>query len=115
MLNQQEKLIRDNEILKAPRAGTVMGAPKKEDMNRTWDKSDGQPFCTIGDTRKLRLLVGIGAADYREIRQNLDRVKAENPDDAYLEVTRSSPRTTRSTPAESHGCRIPTTRTFPSH
>ena len=87
LLTQQEKLVNDIMILKAPRSGTVMGLPKKEDLLRTWDRNDGRPFCTIGDITKMRMLVPVSAADYREIRQNLDRAKSENPDDAHLEVT----------------------------
>jgi putative peptide zinc metalloprotease protein len=87
LLNNQVKMIESTEILKAPRAGTVMGAPKKEDINRTWDKNEGQPFCSIGDTKKLRLLVGVNATDYMELRQNLERVKKDTPESPFLEVT----------------------------
>jgi putative peptide zinc metalloprotease protein len=86
-LHWLEAKISESEILKAPRAGTIMGAPKKEDINRPWDKQEGHAFCKIGDPKTLRLLVGVTAADYREVRQNLDRVKAERPDAPYLEVT----------------------------
>jgi putative peptide zinc metalloprotease protein len=87
LLEKQEKLIADGEVLRAPRAGVVMSAPRKEDVFRTWEKGDGQPFCTIGEPDKLRVLVPVGSTDYWEIRQNLDRVKGERPDDAYLEVS----------------------------
>jgi len=87
LLQQLERKTSESEILKAPRPGTIMGAPKKEDINRPWDKQEGQPFCKVGDPKTLRILVGVTAADYREIRQNLDRVKAEHPDAPYLEVS----------------------------
>ena len=64
-----------------------MGSPKKEDINRTWDKSEGQPFCSIGDPKRLRLLIPVNATDYREIRQNLEGVKKSTPDAPYLQVT----------------------------
>jgi putative peptide zinc metalloprotease protein len=87
MINQQARLIANTEVLKAPRGGTVMGVPKKEDINRTWDRADGQPFCSIGDTRRLRLLVPVNATDYREMRQNLDRARAEHGENGHLEVS----------------------------
>jgi len=84
--DNQERQIINGEVLRAPRAGMVMSAPRKDDLLRTWEKGDTQPFCTIGDLDKLRLLVPVGSTDYWEIRQNMDRVRAENPD-AYLEVS----------------------------
>jgi putative peptide zinc metalloprotease protein len=87
LLEKQVDLIKRIEVLKAPRDGVVMGSPKKEDIYRTWEKADPQPFCTIGDTRKLRVLIPVGATDYREMKQNLDRITAERPNDAYLEVS----------------------------
>jgi putative peptide zinc metalloprotease protein len=86
-LRTQEQLIARSEVLKAPRGGTVLNTPRKDDLLRLWDKAEGQPFCMIGDKLKLRLLVPVDATNYREIRQNLDRVRAERPDDAYLEVS----------------------------
>src|SRR5262245_60231524 len=87
LLKNQEELIRRIEVLRAPRDGVVMGSPKKEDIYRTWEKSDPQPFCTVGDPRKLRVLIPVGATDCREMRQNLERISAERPNDAYLEVS----------------------------
>jgi len=87
MLEKQEELIKRIEVLKAPRDGVVMASPKKEEIFKTWEKTDPQPFCTIGDPRKLRVLIPAGATDYREMRQNLERITAERPNDAYLEVS----------------------------
>jgi putative peptide zinc metalloprotease protein len=88
--NAQLKVKQDQialtQVVKAPRAGMVMGAPKPDDLLRMWDKADGMPVCTIGDPTKLRILVPVGAVDYREMRINLERKQAETPDDAYLEV-----------------------------
>jgi putative peptide zinc metalloprotease protein len=86
-LDRQEKQIKDSEILRAQRPGVVMGTPKKEELNRMWDKQEGHALCTIGDPKRLRLVVAVNAADYREIRQNLERKKAESPDAAFLEVS----------------------------
>src|SRR5205085_7711865 len=87
MLAHQEDKIRELETLRSPRTGVVMGTPKKEEINRPWDKQEGHPVCIVGDTKKLRLVVAVNAADYREIRQNLERVKVEHPDAPYLDVS----------------------------
>jgi putative peptide zinc metalloprotease protein len=87
LLEQKEQQIRDTEVLKAPRSGIVMSAPKKEELFKMWERAEGQPFCSIGDLTKLRILIPVGATDYREIRQNLARIRAEQPNDAYLEVS----------------------------
>src|SRR5262245_34252487 len=86
-LEVQEELIKKTEILKAPRNGTVMGSPKKEEIIRTWEKAEPQPFCMVGDRRVMRVLIPVGATDCREMRTNLDRMQAERPNDAYLPAT----------------------------
>jgi putative peptide zinc metalloprotease protein len=86
-LRVKQQQIAEAEVLKAPRAGTVMGSPKPDDLLRMWDKADGQPVCTVGDMDKLRIIVGVGAIDYREMRINLDRARVENPADPHLEVS----------------------------
>jgi putative peptide zinc metalloprotease protein len=86
-LEVRRRLIETTAVLKAPRHGTVLGAPKPDDLLRTWDKNDGQPFCQIGDTTKLRVLIPVGAVEFREMRINLDRQMIENPTDPHLEVS----------------------------
>jgi putative peptide zinc metalloprotease protein len=87
LLRVRQRQIADSEVLRAPRAGSVMGAPKPDDLLRTWDKNEGREVCIIGDTDKLRVLVAVGAVDYRELRLNLQRARAENPADPHLEVS----------------------------
>ena len=87
LLRVKQYQIAETEVLRAPRAGAVMGAPKPDDLLRTWDRNEGREVCTVGDTRKLRFLVGVGPTDYREIRINLERQRAENPADPHLEVS----------------------------
>ena len=64
-----------------------MGTPKPDDLLRTWDKTDGQPFCQIGDITKLRVQIPVGAVEFREMRVNLERQRQENPTDPHLDVT----------------------------
>src|SRR5262249_32696039 len=59
-------------VLKAPRDGTVMSPPHKEDIFKRWEKADAVPFCSIGDTKRLRILLPVTPPDYRLIRENLD-------------------------------------------
>jgi putative peptide zinc metalloprotease protein len=86
-LEVRRRLIAETSVVKAPRAGIVMGAPKPDDLLRTWDRADGQPICTVGDPNRLRLVILVGAIDYREMRVNLDRQRVENPTDPHLEVS----------------------------
>lgn len=86
LLAKQNELIANTAVLKAPRPGVIMNAPRKDDIFRTWEKGDGKPFCTIGDPKNLRVLIPVGATDYRELRENLDRVKRDRPDRPYLDV-----------------------------
>jgi putative peptide zinc metalloprotease protein len=85
-LASQDRLLAESGTVKAPRAGMVMNAPRKDDVHRTYEKGAGQPVCNIGDPKKLRVLVPVTATDYRELRVNMARVQAERPDDPYLPV-----------------------------
>ncbi|WP_020471037.1 site-2 protease family protein [Zavarzinella formosa] len=87
MLDKQEQLIAGNEILKASRSGVVMNIPKKEDIFKNWEKGKSPPFCTIGEPSQLRVLIPVNATDFRELRQNLERVQREHPEAPWLEVT----------------------------
>lgn len=87
MLEKQEQLIANFEILHAPRAGIVMNIPKKEDIFKNWEKGKSPPFCTIGEPGQLRVLVPVPATDFRELRENLERVQQTNPDEPWLDVT----------------------------
>jgi putative peptide zinc metalloprotease protein len=72
---QEEQLInRINALktLRAPRDGTVMSPPRKEELFKKWEKTDATPFCSIGDTKRLRILLPVTPPDYRLIRENLD-------------------------------------------
>jgi putative peptide zinc metalloprotease protein len=87
LLGALEQRKAEAEVLKAPRAGVVLGSPRKEDLFRMWDKADGHQFCTIGDPGKQRVLVPVDAGNLHEIRKNLDRVQAEQGEGAHLEVS----------------------------
>jgi putative peptide zinc metalloprotease protein len=83
-----EKLALDElKVLRAKRGGLIMGAPKKEEMFKEWDKAESPPFCRIGDPTKLRVIVPVTPPEYREIRESLERRSAENPSAAFLEAS----------------------------
>jgi putative peptide zinc metalloprotease protein len=60
-------------ILVAPRDGTVMGLPKIDEIGKKWDKDQTAPFCTVGDPKKLRILVPVTTADYDLVRVDYDK------------------------------------------
>jgi putative peptide zinc metalloprotease protein len=86
-LRVTQQRIAESEVIRAPRAGMVMGAPKPDDLHRMWDTAEGRELCTIADPQKKRILVPVGAVDYRELRVNLERARIENPSDPHLEVS----------------------------
>lgn len=87
LLAKQEQLIAQTQILKAPRAGTLMGVPKKDEIGKNWEKGEAPQFCTIGDPKRLRVLVPVSPTDYREIKQNLMQLQAEEGVGKGLEVS----------------------------
>jgi putative peptide zinc metalloprotease protein len=71
-------------VLRSPRAGIVMGLPKKEEIGKRWEPETERPFCSIGNPHKLRVLVPVSQSDYELIRLDLARLKKEGKN---LEVT----------------------------
>src|SRR5262249_60803308 len=57
--------------LRAPRAGSVMGLPEREQVGQLWDKSEQKPFCFVGDPTKLQVLLPVSPADYRQLQDDL--------------------------------------------
>jgi putative peptide zinc metalloprotease protein len=58
-------------VLRAPRSGIVMGAPRREEVGKSWDKDQTTPFCSIGDPTRLRALVPVRPHDYRLLKEDL--------------------------------------------
>jgi len=62
--------------LRAPREGYVMSPPKRDDVGRYMEKQEPiQPFCSIGDVQKVRVLVPVNTLDYQTLRDNLHKRK----------------------------------------
>jgi putative peptide zinc metalloprotease protein len=63
--------------LKAPRAGTVMGLPEVEKVNRYWEAEKQEPFCKIAKLNKIRIQVPVSTTDIDLIRADLKKLKQE--------------------------------------
>jgi putative peptide zinc metalloprotease protein len=59
--------------LKAPVDGVVIGLPQIDEIGKTWDKDQNPLFCSVGDPKRLRVLLPVPPADYDLIRDELRR------------------------------------------
>lgn len=67
---REYETMRDQLVLKAPRAGVVMGPPRIEDLGKQWDKDRTTPFCSIGDPRRLWVLLPVTTAEYNLLKED---------------------------------------------
>jgi putative peptide zinc metalloprotease protein len=58
-------------VLRAPRAGLVMGAPRIDQVGKLWEKEDTTAFCTIGDPARPEALMPVSPAEYRLLKEEL--------------------------------------------
>jgi putative peptide zinc metalloprotease protein len=63
--NNQAKILE----LKAPRDGIVMSPPKIDEIGKYFEK--GQPLCSIGDPRHLKVVVPLEPHEYRLLERDL--------------------------------------------
>jgi putative peptide zinc metalloprotease protein len=82
----EKRALDELKVLRAKRGGMILGAPKKEEMFKEWDKAESPPFCRIGDPTRLRVLVPVTPPEYREIRENLERRRQDDPQSAWLDA-----------------------------
>ncbi|MEI7685330.1 MAG: site-2 protease family protein [Planctomycetota bacterium] len=66
---------RSHLVLRAPRAGVVVGLPNIDEVGRAWERGQDAPFCSIGDRSKLRVLLPVHPADMKTMR---DEFKQHN-------------------------------------
>jgi putative peptide zinc metalloprotease protein len=70
LLQQRLQYVRE---LRAPRPGTVLTAPKPEDVGKLFDKgySEAHPVFAIGDPQRLVVRVPVTPPDYRLLQEEL--------------------------------------------
>jgi putative peptide zinc metalloprotease protein len=68
---QYEKML-DYLIIRAPRSGTVMGAPRKDEVGKQWEKDQTTPFCSIGNLQYLRAIMPVPPSDYNLLKEDLE-------------------------------------------
>jgi putative peptide zinc metalloprotease protein len=76
---EYEKMV-DSLVIRAPRAGIVMGAPRNHEIGKQWEKELTTPFCSIGDLQHLRVLMPVPPSDYNLLQRDLEH-------DPNLDVT----------------------------
>jgi putative peptide zinc metalloprotease protein len=57
--------------LKAPRSGVVVGLPRIDEIGKQWEREQAEPFCSIGDPDRLRVLVPLPPSEYHLITHDL--------------------------------------------
>lgn len=61
--------------LLAPRAGIVMGLPKEDAIGKLIEKDQPEPFCQIGDPKKLHVLLPVSPDDHDLLSENLAKLE----------------------------------------
>lgn len=64
-----EQKLKDEQVVRAPRAGTVMSLPRVDSVGKQWDRK--QPLCKVGDPTSLRVLIPVVPSDYALLQENL--------------------------------------------
>ncbi|MFO0965835.1 MAG: biotin/lipoyl-binding protein [Gemmataceae bacterium] len=72
--------------MRAARSGTVMNVPKIDEIGKRYEKDQKTPFCSIGNPKKLRILVPVTTGDYNLLIEDLKR-RAKAGSHNPLEVT----------------------------
>jgi putative peptide zinc metalloprotease protein len=67
-----EKNLRRLEV-RAPLSGIVLGGPQIDEVGKRWDDPD-RPLCSIAEPGRLQALVPLDPADYRLVREDIDRL-----------------------------------------
>lgn len=58
--------------LSAPRAGIVVGLPSVDQIGKLWEREQEEPFCSVGDPTKFRVLVPVNTAEYRSLKASAE-------------------------------------------
>jgi putative peptide zinc metalloprotease protein len=63
-------------VLKAPCDGVIMGSPKVDEIGKKWEKDESKPFCSIGDSSRLRVLVPLSPDNYELVCSDMAKREA---------------------------------------
>jgi putative peptide zinc metalloprotease protein len=68
----QEKILREDLVLIAPRSGVVGQAPTIDDVGKLYEINPDQPFCTIDEPRRLRVCLPLTTTEFNRLKDNLE-------------------------------------------
>jgi putative peptide zinc metalloprotease protein len=88
---QRDRVI-DSLKIRAPRPGVVMHLPRPEEIGKFWEDVQNRPVCTIGDVRRLRVVVPVAPYDYKLLEEDTEAL-ARAGKDSHLEVSIRAPGT----------------------
>jgi putative peptide zinc metalloprotease protein len=74
-LQDQLDRLSERQGLRAPCDGVVLGAPRPEEVGKEWQRDSPTPFCSVGDPKKLIILVPVSPSDYQLLRSDLNQLK----------------------------------------
>jgi multidrug efflux pump subunit AcrA (membrane-fusion protein) len=74
-----EKTRSEELVLHAPRSGVIGLAPRVDAVGKLFEKNPTQPFCTINESRRLRVCLPLVTPEMNHLRESLER-----PSDAAM-------------------------------
>jgi hypothetical protein len=58
-------------VIRAPRAGVVVGLPRRDEVGKLWTNDADMPFCRVGAPGRLRLVVALQPQEYALLREEM--------------------------------------------
>lgn len=69
----RQRILDDDLVLRAPRAGVIGTGPRVEDIGKFYEKDPGNPFCSINEPSKLRVCLPVVTPEFNQLKENLER------------------------------------------
>lgn len=66
-----DKIKRKELVLLAPRDGIVSGAPRPDDIGKSYEKDPTAPFCSITEPGRLRVALPIVTPEFNQLKENV--------------------------------------------
>jgi hypothetical protein len=74
-------------VLRSPRDGVVLNLPLIDEIGKRFGDRDQNPlFCSIGDHRKLRVLLPLSSSDYDLVQENYKKSTPQHPLEATIRI-----------------------------